>query len=275
MSYSKVKNSYFLELKPQPFYNIYNTSQNNLSTITNWGTTSVICPISKIELVDVYLGIFSRSKLFHPSAFNYFRQDLSAYIDSINRRCSYNFLTVNDKSWSGDDTITITDDENCIKTVEDYLVYWEYYSKQPTLLFLPNKSNTPLKRRKYFPYNFSLLNTNTKLSDPFKSEGYYSKGINHYPFIHLILENSTYFVKFEWRSSLSDYSEYKSIESLSLRDLMHYNMSELFDEYGFDYNIHRFGRIIKKGIVSHYIVLPQTQSYLNYVEFSNIKCIKG
>jgi len=33
-------------------------------------------------------------------------------------------------------------------------------------------------------------------------------------------------------------------------------MSELFDEYGFDYNIHRFGRIIKKGIVSHYIVLP-------------------
>ena len=80
--------------------------------------------------------------------------------------------------------------------------------------------------------------------------------VPHHKYVHIVEEGSTYFIKFDFRSKVSDYKKASSVIKNPVIQLMRYDTVELYDDF-FHYPIldnYKFTRSVEDDVVSNYII---------------------
>jgi len=186
----------------KPFYTVKRTPQNTLLTITNFihsqNSNEITCPETNKPLISINKwfgdGCFARTKNIDLNSFNKFRDDYSSYVFTTYNK-ENEFVKISSNS---PDYFELSIDTELIKTPNGYLNYLKLLSNVPTLTLLEGVCSTyPIDSSPRYMFSISPNKPN-----PF---WFGFAGIFQYPHIHIIQQGSTYFLKYEFLSKLTDH----------------------------------------------------------------------
>jgi len=203
-------------------------------------------------------GSYKATEYLSLKSFNKFKNAYTTFIESINNECD--FIKINNPTVWGEKSFEISlNHESAVKTPEDYIILWKFFSTIPTLKRVCQESGV---REGIYEYDTCFDTTSNKLTFPFLT--YCNDTTPHYRYVHLIKEESTYFIKFEFQSKLSDYNDDNPFVSLKdgtvihtpIEDYIEWDRHELGTEYLFNDLIDGYELTcsIKDGVVSYFII---------------------
>lgn len=215
-------------------------------------------------------GTYSGTKYFSLNSFYKFKNSYLNFIDSINGES--NFIKVNNNSeyycgLRSEKKISISIYNNLIKSTENYISLWKFFSTIPTLkLSNPGLAMHNIEEN-FYEYDSSFIMPSDKLTFPVRTR---ASQVDHCKHVHIIKEGSTYFIKFDFKSKYSDYEKASKVLlfsskssdtvssdlKISVIELMEWDTIELYDDFFEDSILDNYEltRFVEDGIVSNYII---------------------
>jgi len=194
----------------KPLYIIRKTPQNTLLTITSFiyseNSNRVVCSETNNPLISIskckvfYHACFEGFKDIDVISFTEFREDYNSYMcATYNNECE--FIKIHSNP-SLPKFFCLNIDTRLIKTPEDYINYLKVLSDVPTLTLGEGVCSTsPIDVSS--SYVLSMSPSKSKPKPYVFGIGY--EWVPQYPYIHIIQEGPTYFLKYEFVSKLSDH----------------------------------------------------------------------
>jgi len=194
------------DLTPQhthkPLYIVKRTPENTLLTITSFihsqNSNEIMCPETNKSLISICgwirHGCFKRTKNIDINSFNKFRDDYSSYmLTTYNKEHEFVKISSNSPNY-----FELSINTELIKTPKGYVNYLKVLSNVPVLTLVEGVCSTyPIDSSPRYTFSISPNKPN-----PF---WFGFAGIFQYPYIHIIQEGSTYFLKYEFLSKLTDH----------------------------------------------------------------------
>ena len=188
---------------PKPLYTIRRSPKNTLLTITSFihSHSSIMCPQTNNILISIHewfgISCFTRSKSLDINSFTNFRDNYSSYMyTTYNNECEFIKISYDPNLLDG---FSLSINTALITTPQYYIKYLRVLSDIPYLTLQEGVCGTSsIDATPQY-----LLGMSPK--KPKHKPHPLGAGILQYPYIHIIQEDCTYFLKFEFLSKLSDH----------------------------------------------------------------------